>query len=81
MSRRTQSISNASQQQNFLLTGEIYRENRAKKRLIAKSPLGIPWIEPEAIAPVFVFLASDDACMVSGARYDVTGGDNANYTA
>jgi NAD(P)-dependent dehydrogenase (short-subunit alcohol dehydrogenase family) len=53
----------------------------AKKKLIEKSPLGVPWIEPEAIAPVVVFLASDDAYMVSGATYDVTGGDSANYTA
>jgi NAD(P)-dependent dehydrogenase (short-subunit alcohol dehydrogenase family) len=56
-------------------------EADAEKKLIAKSPLGIPWIEPEAIAPVVVFLASDDAAMVSGATYDVTGGDSANYTA
>ena len=42
-------------------------EADAKAKLIAKSPLGIPWIEPEAIAPVVVFLASDDARMVSGA--------------
>lgn len=56
-------------------------EADAKKRLIARSPLGIPWIEPEAIAPVVVFLASDDASMVSGATYDVTGGDSANYNA
>jgi NAD(P)-dependent dehydrogenase (short-subunit alcohol dehydrogenase family) len=56
-------------------------EAEAKNKLIAKSPLGIPWIEPEAVAPVVVFLASDDAAMVSGATYDVTGGDGANYTA
>jgi NAD(P)-dependent dehydrogenase (short-subunit alcohol dehydrogenase family) len=56
-------------------------EADAKQKLIAKSPLGIPWIEPEAIAPVVVFLASDEASMVSGATYDVTGGDSANYTA
>jgi NAD(P)-dependent dehydrogenase (short-subunit alcohol dehydrogenase family) len=56
-------------------------EAEAKAKLIAKSPLGIPWIEPEAIAPVVVFLASDEASMVSGATYDVTGGDSANYTA
>ncbi len=55
-------------------------EAEAKKTLIAKTPLGVPWIEPEAIAPVIVFLASDDAAMVSGATYDVTGGDSANYT-
>jgi NAD(P)-dependent dehydrogenase (short-subunit alcohol dehydrogenase family) len=56
-------------------------EADAKKKLIAKSALGIPWIEPEAVAPVVVFLASDDASMVSGATYDVTAGDSANYTA
>jgi len=41
-------------------------EADAKKKLIAKSPLCVPWIEPEAIAPVVVFLASDEASMVSG---------------
>jgi NAD(P)-dependent dehydrogenase (short-subunit alcohol dehydrogenase family) len=56
-------------------------EAEAEGKLIAKSPLGVPWIEPEAVAPVVVFLASDDASMVSGATYDVTGGDSANYTA
>jgi hypothetical protein len=56
-------------------------EAEAKKRLLAKSPLDVPWIEPEAIAPAVVFLASDEAYMVSGATYDVTGGDSANYTA
>jgi NAD(P)-dependent dehydrogenase (short-subunit alcohol dehydrogenase family) len=53
-------------------------EAEAKKKLIAKTPLGVPWIEPEAVAPVVVFLASDEACMASGATYDVTGGDSAN---
>ncbi|SDT28545.1 mycofactocin-coupled SDR family oxidoreductase [Bradyrhizobium canariense] len=53
-------------------------EAEAKQRLTAKSPLGVPWIEPEAIAPAVVFLASDEAYMVSGATYDVTGGDSAN---
>ena len=56
-------------------------EAEAKKRLLAKSPLGVPWIEPEDVAPVVVFLASDEARMVSGAAFDVTGGDSANNTA
>ena len=56
-------------------------EAEAKEKLMAKSPLGVPWIEPEAIAPAVVFLASDEAYMVSGATYDVTGGDSANLTA
>ena len=56
-------------------------EAEASTKLSAKSPLGIPWIEPDAIAPAVVFLASDEASMVSGATYDVTGGDSANFTA
>ncbi|MHC6226348.1 SDR family NAD(P)-dependent oxidoreductase [Pseudomonas sp. X10] len=56
-------------------------EAEAKQKLTAKSPLGVPWLPPESIAPAVVFLASDDAYMVSGATYDVTGGDSANSTA
>ena len=62
----------------------FYREQyeaAARQILAASSPLGVPWIEPEDVAPVVVFLASDDARMVSGATYDVTAGDSAHYTA
>ena len=52
-----------------------------ERLLAAKSPLGVPWIEPEAVAPVAVFLASDEARMVSGATHDVAGGDTANNCA
>jgi len=53
-------------------------EKVAQAILAGKSPLGVPWIEPEDVAPAVVFLASDAARMVSGATYDVTGGDTAN---
>lgn len=56
-------------------------EKDAVARLIAKTPLGVPWISPDEIAPAVVFLASDEARMVSGATYDVTGGDSANNAA
>lgn len=56
-------------------------EAEAKQKLSAKSPLGVPWLSPDAIAPAVVFLASDEASMVSGATYDVTGGDSANNCA
>ena len=62
-------------------TGSPVMEEEARKILMGKSPLGVPWIEPEAVAPVVVFLASDAARMVSGATYDVTGGDSAHNTA
>jgi Enoyl-(Acyl carrier protein) reductase len=52
-----------------------------RKILATKTPLGVPWIEPGDVAPVVVFLASDAAHMVSGATYDVTGGDSAHNTA
>jgi NAD(P)-dependent dehydrogenase (short-subunit alcohol dehydrogenase family) len=50
----------------------------ARKVLQSKSILGVPWIDPAEMGPVVVFLASDAARMVSGATYDVTGGDSAN---
>ena len=56
-------------------------EAEAKKKLAEKSPLGVPWISPDDIAPVVLFLASDEARMVSGAAYDATGGDSANNVA
>lgn len=46
-----------------------------------KMPLDVPWLEPEDVAPMVVFLASDEARMVSGASFAVTGGDSANVTS
>ncbi len=40
-------------------------------------PMQVGWLQPEDIAPVAVFLASDAAEMVTGAEYEVTGGDSA----
>jgi NAD(P)-dependent dehydrogenase (short-subunit alcohol dehydrogenase family) len=59
---------------------ETKDEATAKAALLKKSPLGVPWINPDDIAPAVVFLASDEARMVSGASYEVTGGDSANIT-
>ncbi len=60
---------------------KVKDEETARASLAAKSPLGIPWISPEDVAPMVVFLASDEARMVSGGTYAVTAGDSANITA
>jgi NAD(P)-dependent dehydrogenase (short-subunit alcohol dehydrogenase family) len=41
-------------------------------------PLKVGWLKPEDISPVAVFLASDAAAMITGAEYEVTGGDSAH---
>ncbi len=53
-------------------------EETAKQSLIAKTPLGVPWIDPDDVAPVVTFLASGAARMVTGACFEVTGGDSAH---
>jgi NAD(P)-dependent dehydrogenase (short-subunit alcohol dehydrogenase family) len=40
-------------------------------------PMKVGWLQPDDISPVAVFLASDAAAMVTGAEYEVTGGDSA----
>jgi NAD(P)-dependent dehydrogenase (short-subunit alcohol dehydrogenase family) len=40
-------------------------------------PLKVGWLQPDDISPIAVFLASDAAAMVTGAEFEVTGGDSA----
>jgi NAD(P)-dependent dehydrogenase (short-subunit alcohol dehydrogenase family) len=40
-------------------------------------PMNVGWLQPDDISPVAAFLASDAANMVTGADYEVTGGDSA----
>ena len=56
-------------------------EAEAVAALKTHSPLGVPWLKPDQVAPTAVFLASDAAAMVTGATYEVTGGDSAHDTA
>jgi len=63
-------------------TGDTAKdEAAAREALKTKSPLGVPWIAPEDVAPTVVFLASDEARMVSGTSFAVTGGDSAHTQA
>ncbi len=40
-------------------------------------PMKVGWLRPEDVSPVVVFLASDASALVTGAEYEVTGGDSA----
>lgn len=60
---------------------EATDEATARRSLMAKSPLGVPWIDAADVAPLVVFLASDEARMVSGTSFAATAGDSANVTA
>ena len=60
-------------------TGDAeHDEQEAIAVLRAKTPLGVPWSEPEDVAPLVVLLASDAARMVSGTAFAATGGDSAH---
>ena len=54
-------------------------EEEVAKAQLPHMPLKVPWLPPEAMAPAAVFLASDDAALVSGSSYDVTAGDSAHF--
>lgn len=60
---------------------EAKDEALARQAMLAKTPLGVPWIDPADVAPMVVFLASDAARMISGGTYAVTGGDSAHGAA
>jgi SDR family mycofactocin-dependent oxidoreductase len=76
--RYAQALEAAGRTPTGLLSAD---EQAARKILATNEPLGVPWIEPEDVAAVVVFLASEAARMVSGATYDVTAGDSAHNTA
>jgi len=77
-SRYAQALETAGQKPSG---AQLQDEKQAEAALIKKIPLSIPWIDPQDVAPVVVFLASDEARMVSGATCDVTGGDSAHCDA
>src|SRR6202451_3474095 len=75
--RSWQVISEAGQ----VPVGDTVTDERTAVGLLkARTPLGVPWIEPADVAPLVVFLASDQARMVSGTSFAVTGGDSAHLT-
>jgi NAD(P)-dependent dehydrogenase (short-subunit alcohol dehydrogenase family) len=81
LTRHEERYAQALQEAGQAPTGLPADEERARTILVAKTPLRVPWIEPEDVAPVAVFLASGAASMITGATYDVTGGDSAHNAA
>ena len=60
-------------------SGDAAKDEAAARRgLAGKSPLGVPWIDPQEMAPMVLFLASEAARMITGASFEVTGGDSAH---
>lgn len=61
-------------------TGDLAQDEReAVEILTSKSPLGVPWVDPTDVAPLVVFLASEQARMVSGTAFAATAGDSGNF--
>ncbi|MBA3833374.1 MAG: SDR family NAD(P)-dependent oxidoreductase [Chthoniobacterales bacterium] len=48
---------------------------------LPQAVMGIPWMQPDEVAPAVVFLCTDAANRVSGATYDASAGDSVKYTA
>ncbi|RZK13811.1 MAG: SDR family oxidoreductase, partial [Hymenobacter sp.] len=46
-----------------------------------RTAMRLPWLEAADMAPIVVFLGSDEARHISGASFDVDAGDSAQFTA
>ncbi len=64
--------------------GKEPKENPSEEEVIAarlpQSVMGIPWMQPDEVAPAVIFLCSDAANRVSGATFDATAGDSVKFT-
>lgn len=65
--------------------GKRPKDNPSEQEVVAarmpQAVMGIPWMQPDEVAPSVVFLCTDAANRVTGATYDATAGDSVKYTA
>jgi NAD(P)-dependent dehydrogenase (short-subunit alcohol dehydrogenase family) len=65
--------------------GKGEKENPTEEEVIAarmpQAVMGIPWMQPDEVAPAVIFLCTDAANRVTGATYDATAGDSVKYNA
>ncbi len=79
LTRHEERYAQALEKSGKVPTGDATKDEKAAEEALTKSnPLRLPWIDPSAVAPVVVFLASDAGAMISGAEFAVTAGDSAN---
>jgi NAD(P)-dependent dehydrogenase (short-subunit alcohol dehydrogenase family) len=66
-------------------SGKEPKDNPTEQEVVAarmpQAVMGIPWMQPDEVAPSVIFLCSDAANRVSGATYDATAGDSVKITA
>jgi hypothetical protein len=74
--RLTQVYRDYRPQPNTPLTSEEEANVRAEY-----TPFSLPWLQSEDMAPMAVFLASDEAARISDTSFDVDVGDSAVFTA
>jgi NAD(P)-dependent dehydrogenase (short-subunit alcohol dehydrogenase family) len=65
--------------------GKGEKENPTEQEVVAarmpQAVMGIPWMQPDEVAPAVIFLCTDAANRVTGATYDATAGDSVKYNA
>jgi NAD(P)-dependent dehydrogenase (short-subunit alcohol dehydrogenase family) len=66
-------------------SGKQAPQNPTEEQAIAASApgsvMGIPWMQPDEVAPAVIFLCTDPANRITGACIDAVAGESAKWTA
>ena len=67
LTRHEERYAQALEKAGKVPTGDAAEDEKAAEEALTKSnPMRVPWIEPKAVAPMVVFLASEAAAMIRG---------------